>query len=269
MPEYNVPRRVPGRESSRLSMLRSTGLTSRATISEDNEEVYTPSVGSSADDSPMTTGDEKPKGERGSSGRRLPNRHASLPQLSKRAGVDAAAAAVVQQHGRGLSQSVTGHPEAQLKPGHMKRGESFPLSQGNPPLQHRSGSLCAKVPSRLSSLPGANCRSSFASQVDSPCYEPGSSGTRDTPFLMSSFGPQSGILHSNNATGNTGSLLSMQKAVERLMLGDPEVYRKVKSSMAGISSLAKETSTLEVKQDATGATCINQYVVVKTLGRGR
>lgn len=38
--------------------------------------------------------------------------------------------------------------------------------------------------------------------------------------------------------------------------------------MRGISSLAKETTKLEVGRDATGATCINQYVVVKTLGRG-
>lgn len=43
---------------------------------------------------------------------------------------------------------------------------------------------------------------------------------------------------------------------------------QVQSSMRGISSLAKETTKLEVGRDATGATCINQYVVVKTLGRG-
>ncbi len=43
---------------------------------------------------------------------------------------------------------------------------------------------------------------------------------------------------------------------------------QVQSSMRGISSLAKETHNLEMGRDATGATCINQYVVVKTLGRG-
>jgi serine/threonine protein kinase len=43
---------------------------------------------------------------------------------------------------------------------------------------------------------------------------------------------------------------------------------QIQSSMRGISSLAKETTKLEVGRDATGATVINQYVVVKTLGRG-
>jgi serine/threonine protein kinase len=36
----------------------------------------------------------------------------------------------------------------------------------------------------------------------------------------------------------------------------------------GISSLAKETDKLDYSRDASGATCINQYVVVKTLGYG-
>lgn len=43
---------------------------------------------------------------------------------------------------------------------------------------------------------------------------------------------------------------------------------QIQASMRGISSLAKETTKLEVGRDATGATVINQYVVVKTLGRG-
>jgi hypothetical protein len=40
------------------------------------------------------------------------------------------------------------------------------------------------------------------------------------------------------------------------------------ASLQGISSLTKETSTLEVGHDASGATTLNQYVLIKTLGRG-
>ena len=39
-------------------------------------------------------------------------------------------------------------------------------------------------------------------------------------------------------------------------------------SSLGITNLAKETSSLQYKRDVTGATCINQYVVIKALGRG-
>ncbi|KAG2494526.1 hypothetical protein HYH03_007293 [Edaphochlamys debaryana] len=64
------------------------------------------------------------------------------------------------------------------------------------------------------------------------------------------------------------NLAALHKAVERLMLQDAGLYSKVQASMQGISSLAKETSKLEFVRDASGATVINQYVVVKTLGRG-
>jgi len=63
-------------------------------------------------------------------------------------------------------------------------------------------------------------------------------------------------------------LAPLHKAMERLMMTDSDMYRKVQSSMQGISSLAKETNNLQLGRDATGATMINQYVVVKTLGRG-
>lgn len=46
------------------------------------------------------------------------------------------------------------------------------------------------------------------------------------------------------------------------------MYAKLQAGLQGINSLAKETKRLLVKRDVTGATCINQYVVVKTLGRG-
>ncbi|KXZ49935.1 hypothetical protein GPECTOR_19g386 [Gonium pectorale] len=66
----------------------------------------------------------------------------------------------------------------------------------------------------------------------------------------------------------SSNLVTLHKAVERLMLQDSELYAKVQASMKGISSLAKETNKLEFCRDASGATVINQYVVVKTLGRG-
>ncbi|KAJ9518570.1 hypothetical protein QJQ45_018618 [Haematococcus lacustris] len=69
-------------------------------------------------------------------------------------------------------------------------------------------------------------------------------------------------MHSNQAIG------ALHKTVELVMMQESDVFRKVQASMRGISSLAKETTNLEVGRDATGATHINQYVVVKTLGRG-
>lgn len=68
--------------------------------------------------------------------------------------------------------------------------------------------------------------------------------------------------------GGGRSLGSLHSAVEQLMLNDPNVYQRVQASLRGITSLAKETTNLHMHRDATGATCINQYVVVKTLGRG-
>ncbi|KAF6252984.1 kinase-like domain-containing protein [Scenedesmus sp. NREL 46B-D3] len=46
------------------------------------------------------------------------------------------------------------------------------------------------------------------------------------------------------------------------------MYAKLQAGLKGIHSLARETDRLTVARDVTGATCINQYVVVKTLGRG-
>ncbi|KAI8474002.1 MAG: kinase-like domain-containing protein [Monoraphidium minutum] len=46
------------------------------------------------------------------------------------------------------------------------------------------------------------------------------------------------------------------------------MYAKLQAGLQGIGSLARETHELTVNRDVTGATCINQYVVVKTLGRG-
>jgi hypothetical protein len=64
------------------------------------------------------------------------------------------------------------------------------------------------------------------------------------------------------------SLLQLQRAIEKIMVSDGEMYAKLQAGLKGIHSLARETSKLTVARDVTGATCINQYVVVKTLGRG-
>jgi hypothetical protein len=64
------------------------------------------------------------------------------------------------------------------------------------------------------------------------------------------------------------SLLQLQRAIEKIMVSDGEMYAKLQAGLKGINSLARETDNLRVKRDVTGATCINQYVVVKTLGRG-
>ncbi|KAI8467317.1 MAG: hypothetical protein J3K34DRAFT_523847 [Monoraphidium minutum] len=64
------------------------------------------------------------------------------------------------------------------------------------------------------------------------------------------------------------SLQQLQKAIKSIMLTDGEMYAKLQAGLQGIGSLARETHQLTVNRDVTGATCINQYVVVKTLGRG-
>jgi len=107
-------------------------------------------------------------------------------------------------------------------------------------------------PSRLSLVAGPRPVSDFETQPRQGSFD----------------GRQSLLGVSRSLTTQSSSLVSLQKTVENLMLQDNEVLRKVQASMRGISSLAKETTKLEVGRDATGATCINQYVVVKTLGRG-
>jgi hypothetical protein len=62
--------------------------------------------------------------------------------------------------------------------------------------------------------------------------------------------------------------LQLQRAIEKIMVSDGEMYAKLQAGLKGIHSLARETDRLTVARDVTGATCINQYVVVKTLGRG-
>jgi hypothetical protein len=64
------------------------------------------------------------------------------------------------------------------------------------------------------------------------------------------------------------TLQQLQRAIKSIMLTDGEMYAKLQAGLQGIGSLARETTRLTVNRDLTGATCINQYVVVKTLGRG-
>jgi hypothetical protein len=64
------------------------------------------------------------------------------------------------------------------------------------------------------------------------------------------------------------TLQQLQKAIKDIMLTDGEMYAKLEAGLQGIGSLARETKQLRMNRDVTGATCINQYVVVKTLGRG-
>ncbi|WIA30403.1 hypothetical protein OEZ86_000488 [Tetradesmus obliquus] len=76
--------------------------------------------------------------------------------------------------------------------------------------------------------------------------------------------------HSQHLEAHSGkmSLLQLQRAIEKIMVSDGEMYAKLQAGLKGIHSLARETDRLTVARDVTGATCINQYVVVKTLGRG-
>lgn len=68
--------------------------------------------------------------------------------------------------------------------------------------------------------------------------------------------------------GSSISLLQLQAVVDQILVTDSVLYSKLQSGLRGINSLARETTRLEMKHDETGATCINQYVLVKTLGRG-
>ncbi|GAX78183.1 hypothetical protein CEUSTIGMA_g5625.t1 [Chlamydomonas eustigma] len=73
----------------------------------------------------------------------------------------------------------------------------------------------------------------------------------------------------NCEVGSSSEEAGLSRAVERALLMDDAVLRRVQRSMQDVSSLAKETSCLNFRQDhQTGATFLNQYVVVKTLGRG-
>jgi hypothetical protein len=64
------------------------------------------------------------------------------------------------------------------------------------------------------------------------------------------------------------TLQQLHAAIGSIMSTDEELYAKLQAGLRGISSLAQETRELVVTRDVTGATTINQYVVVKTLGRG-
>ena len=75
--------------------------------------------------------------------------------------------------------------------------------------------------------------------------------------------------HSSEASSRSNmTLIQLQKAIEKVMVTDMEMHAKLQAGLMGIGSLAKETRNLTVNRDVSGATCINQYVVVKTLGRG-
>lgn len=67
---------------------------------------------------------------------------------------------------------------------------------------------------------------------------------------------------------STPTLSHLQMALESIMLTDKGLYDRLQAGLRGIGSLARETNQLSLMTDETGATVINQYVVVKTLGRG-
>eukprot|EP00879_Flechtneria_rotunda_P011490 GHRR01012003.1.p1 GENE.GHRR01012003.1~~GHRR01012003.1.p1 ORF type:complete len:620 (+),score=143.61 GHRR01012003.1:839-2698(+) len=74
--------------------------------------------------------------------------------------------------------------------------------------------------------------------------------------------------HSLDPNSGNITMIQLQRAIEKVMVSDVEMYEKLQTGLRGIHSLARETDRLRVARDVTGATCINQYVVVKTLGRG-
>eukprot|EP00878_Enallax_costatus_P030765 GHUV01033553.1.p1 GENE.GHUV01033553.1~~GHUV01033553.1.p1 ORF type:complete len:398 (+),score=129.41 GHUV01033553.1:639-1832(+) len=103
--------------------------------------------------------------------------------------------------------------------------------------------------------PGADAASTFGGSSGA-----GPGGRERAAHARTSFEPHS---HSGKM-----SLLQLQRAIEKIMISDGEMYAKLQAGLKGIHSLARETDRLRVARDVTGATCINQYVVVKTLGRG-
>lgn len=60
----------------------------------------------------------------------------------------------------------------------------------------------------------------------------------------------------------------LHRAIKHMVLSDEAAFLRVQASLRGISSLAKETDKLQMARDPSGATCMNQYVVIKTLGKG-
>lgn len=58
-----------------------------------------------------------------------------------------------------------------------------------------------------------------------------------------------------------------QRALQSWVFSTPSVQQEMGTGLQGVS-LAKETNKLQLTRDETGAACINQYVIVRSLGQG-
>jgi len=58
-----------------------------------------------------------------------------------------------------------------------------------------------------------------------------------------------------------------QRALQSWVFSTPSVQQEMRTGLQGVS-LAKETNKLQLTRDETGAACINQYVIVRSLGQG-
>ncbi len=202
-------------------------------------------------------------------GRRLPDRHASM-------------SAIQAQPSSSMPQGLTTHnPPHRTSSLSSQPSNSYPataLSSAGPSIagtsvppsanQSAGGTEPEPAPQQPKARPSIRSHPSRLAMQSSQNH-------RMSFDLGSEYSESAGFPHSamslrlnGGPSGSSHSLSVLQKTLEQMMLQDDEVMQKVQSSMRGISSLAKETNNLEVGRDASGATCINQYVVVKTLGRG-
>lgn len=148
-----------------------------------------------------------------------------------------------------------------------RRGHASPGAMLGPPS--RNGSPLAVLSDFFTAPPPAHYSDNSASSHLSTSLR----GLMDSiPAGRDSFvgspAASNWLLNSASSVLSVAATDDPVRAMEKLMLSEPAIQARVLASLRGISSLAKETTAVQMERDATGATVINQYVVVKSLGHG-
>ncbi|MEW5308811.1 MAG: hypothetical protein WDW38_000742 [Sanguina aurantia] len=185
-----------------------------------------------------------------------PPTHEGLNQSSFQAAIQQLQLSCAQQQQQQQQQQ---QPSSRLS-------SSFPQLDGAPELSAASPGGAWAI-TRPGGAEPAGQAAAFAGCRDRRSLDVRSAGSDSSgggsPLLVSA----ASVLRATRVA-QEASLVEMHKAVEALFMSDCEVYRQVHESIKNVNSLAKETQRLEFCKDASGATIINQYVVVKALGQG-
>eukprot|EP00798_Chlamydomonas_sp_ICE-L_P015341 gene15341-21428_t len=158
------------------------------------------------------------------------------------------------------------------KPAPSSREDSAPPAPASPRAIRKSFSLNHRLPVREASMPTISEGRQQAALQPPQLAMVGSQGDQDRPSVDLVTSQDSNASSGGNCIMSSPrqsmSLPTLQRAMGELMLTDDQRLKTISQSLQGISSLMKETNRLEMSRDASGATCINQYVVVKSIGRG-